>query len=60
MPLQIEIRPSLNPHYTSSLDEKDRPCDVALLPDGRIVIMVELSPDARDSSNPLKKFVQIY
>ncbi|XP_037903991.1 protein wech [Hermetia illucens] len=56
----IEIRPSLNPHYTSSLDEKDRPCDVALLPDGRIVIMVELSPDARDSSNPLKKFVQIY
>lgn len=44
----------------STLDEKDRPSDVALLPDGRLVVMVETSPDARDTSNPQKTFVQIY
>lgn len=45
---------------SSNIDEKDRPSDVAILPDGRLVVMVETSPDARDTSNPQKTFVQIY
>lgn len=57
---KVEIRPSSNPLLPSSLDEKDRPSDVALLPDGRLVVMVETSPDARDVCNPQKTFVQIY
>lgn len=57
---QIEIRPSTHQLLGSNLDEKDRPSDVALLPDGRLVVMVETSPDARDTSNPQKTFVQIY
>lgn len=57
---KVEIRPSNNVLIPSNLDEKDRPSDVALLPDGRLVVMVETSPDARDTSNPQKTFIQIY
>lgn len=56
----IEIRPSSLPLIPTNIDEKDRPSDVALLPDGRLVVMVETSPDARDVCNPHKTFVQIY
>lgn len=57
---QVEIRPSTYPLVSSNLDEKDRPSDVAILPDGRLVVMVETSPDARDTPNPQKTFIQIY
>ncbi|KAG4076721.1 hypothetical protein HA402_002008 [Bradysia odoriphaga] len=56
----VDIRPSNNILIPSNLDEKDRPSDVAILPDGRLVVMVETSPDARDTSNPQKTFIQIY
>lgn len=57
---QVEIRPSANNLLTVGMDEKDRPSDVALMPDGRLVVMVETSPDARDQCSPQKTFVQIY
>lgn len=60
LPLQVEIRPSSNNLLTVGMDEKDRPSDVALLPDGRLVVMVETSPDARDQCSPQKTFIQIY
>jgi tripartite motif-containing protein 71 len=57
----VEIRPSTNcSMMTPTVDEKDRPSDIALLPDGRLVVMVETSPDARDQCSPQKTFVQIY
>ncbi|XP_058122566.1 protein wech [Anopheles ziemanni] len=56
----VEIRPSSNGLLSVGIDEKDRPSDVALLPDGRLVVMVETSPDARDQCSPQKTFVQIY
>nr|XP_029735436.1 protein wech-like isoform X2 [Aedes albopictus]XP_029735437.1 protein wech-like isoform X2 [Aedes albopictus]XP_029735438.1 protein wech-like isoform X2 [Aedes albopictus]XP_029735439.1 protein wech-like isoform X2 [Aedes albopictus] len=56
----VEIRPSSNNLLTMGMDEKDRPSDVALLPDGRLVVMVETSPDARDQCSPQKTFIQIY
>lgn len=56
----IEIRPSVNPQMPCTLDEKDRTCDVALMPDGRIVFLIELSPDSKEGSNPHKRFVQVY
>ncbi|XP_053676126.1 protein wech [Anopheles nili] len=56
----VEIRPSSNGLLAIGIDEKDRPSDVALLPDGRLVVMVETSPDARDQCSPQKTFVQIY
>uniref|UniRef100_A0A182IV79 B box-type domain-containing protein n=1 Tax=Anopheles atroparvus TaxID=41427 RepID=A0A182IV79_ANOAO len=56
----VEIRPSSNGMLSVGIDEKDRPSDVALLPDGRLVVMVETSPDARDQCSPQKTFVQIY
>uniref|UniRef100_A0A182FH87 B box-type domain-containing protein n=1 Tax=Anopheles albimanus TaxID=7167 RepID=A0A182FH87_ANOAL len=55
-----EIRPSSNGLHAIGMDEKDRPSDVALLPDGRLVVMVETSPDARDQCSPQKTFIQIY
>uniref|UniRef100_A0A182WAA9 B box-type domain-containing protein n=1 Tax=Anopheles minimus TaxID=112268 RepID=A0A182WAA9_9DIPT len=57
---KVEIRPSSNGLLTIGMDEKDRPSDVALLPDGRLVVMVETSPDARDQCSPQKTFIQIY
>lgn len=57
---QVEIRPSSQNLLTVGMDEKDRPSDVALLPDGRLVVMVETSPDARDQCSPQKTFIQIY
>ncbi|XP_061400722.1 protein wech [Musca vetustissima] len=56
----IEIRPSLNPLMPPTLDEKDRTCDVALMPDGRIVFLIELSPDSKEGSNPYKRFVHVF
>ncbi|XP_058457272.1 protein wech isoform X2 [Malaya genurostris] len=56
----VEIRPSSHNLLTVGMDEKDRPSDVALLPDGRLVVMVETSPDARDQCSPQKTFIQIY
>uniref|UniRef100_A0A182YFK2 B box-type domain-containing protein n=2 Tax=Neocellia TaxID=44535 RepID=A0A182YFK2_ANOST len=56
----VEIRPSSNGLLAIGMDEKDRPSDVALLPDGRLVVMVETSPDARDQCSPQKTFIQIY
>lgn len=58
--VQVEIRPSSNGLLAIGMDEKDRPSDVALLPDGRLVVMVETSPDARDQCSPQKTFIQIY
>ena len=43
----------------ATLDEKDRTCDVALMPDGRIVFLIELSPDSKEGSNPYKRFVHV-
>lgn len=56
----VEVRPSSHPLMPITIDEKDRPSDLALMPDGRLVVMVETSPDARDTSNPSKTFIQIY
>ncbi|XP_055837157.1 protein wech [Episyrphus balteatus] len=56
----IEIRPSVNPQMPCTLDEKDRTCDVALMPDGRVVFLIELSPDSKEGSNPHKRFVHVY
>ncbi|XP_063700832.1 LOW QUALITY PROTEIN: protein wech [Culicoides brevitarsis] len=57
----IEIKSSfVNVHGMGGTDDKDRPSDVALLPDGRLVIMVETSPDCRDQCSPQKTFIQIY
>ncbi|XP_067632509.1 protein wech-like isoform X2 [Eurosta solidaginis] len=44
----IEIRPSLNPFMPKTIEEKDRTCDVAIMPDGRIVLLIELSPDSKE------------
>lgn len=57
---QIEVRPSINPLMPPTLDEKDRTCDVALMPDGRIVFLIELSPDSKEGSNPYKRFVHVF
>lgn len=43
-----------------TLDEKDRTCDVALMLDGRIVFLIELSPDSKEGYNPQKKFVHVF
>ncbi|XP_053962795.1 protein wech [Anastrepha ludens] len=56
----IEIRPSRNPSMPHNLDEKDRTCDVSLMPDGRIVFLIELSPDTKEGSNPYKRFVHVF
>ncbi|XP_023171564.1 protein wech [Drosophila hydei] len=56
----IEVRPSINPLMPPTLDEKDRTCDVALMPDGRIVFLIELSPDSKEGSNPYKRFVHVF
>ncbi|XP_053962805.1 protein wech-like isoform X1 [Anastrepha ludens] len=56
----IEIRPSRNPSMPRNLDEKDRACDVSLTPDGRIVFLIELSPDTKEGSNPSKRFVYVF
>ncbi|KAI9582662.1 hypothetical protein GQX74_011879 [Glossina fuscipes] len=56
----IDIRPYMNPFMPPTLDEKDRTCDVALMPDGRIVFLIELSPDSKEGSNPYKRFVHIF
>ncbi|KAL5287259.1 TRIM71 family protein [Megaselia abdita] len=56
----IEIRPSKNPIMPLTLDEKDRTCDVALMLDGRIVFLIELSPDSKEGYNPQKKFVHVF
>ncbi|XP_053962097.1 protein wech-like isoform X1 [Anastrepha ludens] len=56
----IEIRPSRNPSMSHNLDEKDRACDVSLMPDGRIVFLLELSPDTKEESNPYKRFVHVF
>lgn len=49
-----------NGQQVNGPEEKDRPSDVALLPDGRLVIMVETSPDSRDQPFKQKTFVHIY
>ncbi|XP_055625650.1 protein wech [Toxorhynchites rutilus septentrionalis] len=56
----VDIRPSTNSPLAIPTDEKDRPSDVTLLPDGRLVVMVETSPDARDQCSPQKTFIQVY
>ncbi|XP_026842277.1 protein wech [Drosophila persimilis] len=56
----IEVRPSINPLMPPTLDEKDRTCDVAMMPDGRIVFLIELSPDSKEGSNPYKRFVHVF
>ncbi|KAI8037303.1 hypothetical protein M5D96_010054 [Drosophila gunungcola] len=56
----IEVRPSINPLMPPTLDEKDRTCDVAIMPDGRIVFLIELSPDSKEGSNPYKRFVHVF
>lgn len=53
---QLDVRRSLPSHN----NEKDRPSDVAILPDGRIVVLFETSPDTKDYPNPAKTFVQVY
>lgn len=54
--LQLDLRRTLS----ELNNEKDRPSDVAILPDGRIVVLFETSPDTKDFPHPLKTFVQIY
>lgn len=40
---------------------KDRPCDVALLPNGRLVVMVELAPETpSECTQEGKIFGKIY
>lgn len=41
-------------------NEKDRPSDVAILPDGRVVVLFETSPDTKDGPHPLRTFVQVF
>ena len=61
-----EIRPTstygpfLASHVFSDDNEKDRPSDIALLLDGRLIVLVETSPDSRDQCSKHKTFVQIY
>ncbi|CAG9795870.1 unnamed protein product [Diatraea saccharalis] len=43
------------------LDDKDRPCDVALTPEGYMVVMFETLPDtARDVASNDKEYIKIY
>ncbi|XP_067632480.1 protein wech [Eurosta solidaginis] len=56
----IEIRPTMNPLMPKTIDEKDRTCDVAIMPDGRIVFLIELSPDSKEGTSPYKRFVHIF
>ncbi|CAD7013631.1 protein wech [Ceratitis capitata] len=56
----IDIRPSINRLMPPTIDEKDRTCDVAVLPDGRIVFLIELSPDSKEGTSPYKRFVHIF
>lgn len=55
---QLDVRRTLQTLVNSN--EKDRPSDVAILPDGRIVVLFETSPDTKDCPHPMKTFVQIY
>lgn len=41
-------------------EEKERPTDVALLPNGQIVVIVETASDDKDAKCPKKCFVQIF
>lgn len=54
--LQLDVRRTLS----ALNNEKDRPSDVAILPDGRIIVLFETSPDTKDCPHPLKTFIQIY
>lgn len=56
----VEIKPSSHNILTNNMDEKDRPSDVALLSDGRLIVITETSPDSRETVNPQKTFVQVY
>ncbi|KAG5682004.1 hypothetical protein PVAND_011400 [Polypedilum vanderplanki] len=56
----VEIRPSSHNILTANMDEKDRPSDVALLNDGRLIVVIETSPDSREIVNPQKTFIQVY
>lgn len=41
-------------------EENDRPTDVGLTPQGRLVVIVEGLPDAREVNTPGKTFIQIF
>lgn len=43
-----------------SFEDKDRSCDVALMKNGQIVFLIELSPDSKEDVNRNKNFVYVY
>ncbi|GAB0090392.1 Protein wech [Sergentomyia squamirostris] len=55
----IDTRAEIKPDRAAAYD-KDRPTDIALLPDGRLVMVVETSPESKEVAAPHQKFVHIY
>uniref|UniRef100_A0A1B0D1H7 B box-type domain-containing protein n=1 Tax=Phlebotomus papatasi TaxID=29031 RepID=A0A1B0D1H7_PHLPP len=55
----VDVRPEIKPDRPP-MHDKDRPTDIALLPDGRLVMVVETSPESRDCVGPNQAFVHIY
>ncbi|XP_059612624.1 protein wech [Phlebotomus argentipes] len=55
----VDVRPEVKPDRPP-MHDKDRPTDIALLPDGRLVMVVETSPESRDCVGPNQAFVHIY
>lgn len=60
--VQIDVRPTYGPGFVGrpELSERDRPCDVAILPNGRLVVIVESSPETRHLVFTHKTFCKIY
>lgn len=60
--VQVDVRPTYSTDLAGRTNpmERDRPCDVAILPDGRLVVMVEASPETREAVHPQKTFCKIY
>uniref|UniRef100_A0A1B0CFA9 B box-type domain-containing protein n=2 Tax=Lutzomyia longipalpis TaxID=7200 RepID=A0A1B0CFA9_LUTLO len=55
----VDVRPEVKLDRPP-MHDKDRPTDIALLPDGRLVMVVETSPESRDCVGPNQAFVHIY
>ncbi|XP_041984646.1 protein wech isoform X2 [Aricia agestis] len=60
--LNAELRIMLSVNLKSpGLDDKDRPCDVALTPEGYLVVLFETLPDnARDFYYHRKLYIKVY
>lgn len=58
--VQIPVLPTYSCMGAPDPAERDRPCDMAILPSGRLVVIVEASPETRALVRERKTFCKIY